>query len=415
MAYSLSLNGGAIQIPKITFTGDFSVTLKATQQANGRFFCGGDNTSGSIEIYRNNSGIVSLYIGTVGQFSGTTVLSTNVNSPDTIVVARSGSSVTVRVNGTLQGTATFSGNMHISWLGLRQGWGNYPATMRLYFCDMQDLATPSNSRYYDPSLSGGTGNVLPTTAGTNAGTQFGGFPTDNSEWVFYESAGNISASVSVSMPQMAVAVSSSKTAPAFSATIAATMPQMSVATIASATAPVFASTVGVTMPQMSVASSGSVVVGGVSSAISLTMPQMQAAVSASKSAPSFGASIAFAMPQMSVTATASKSTPGYPAAISVSMPQMTATATASNYVEGISAAVTFTMPQMRVTAYTDGVIFYAASTAHIDLPFKSRSITQLARSAALYAVARSSHINQIAKSRHIAYNYQSTHIEKRSA
>lgn len=125
MAYSLSLNGGAIQIPKITFTGDFSVTLVATQQANGRFFCGGDNTSGSIEIYRNNSGIVALYIGTVGQFSGTTALSANVDSPDTIVVARSGTSVTVRVNGILQGTATFSGNMHISWFGLRQEIGKH--------------------------------------------------------------------------------------------------------------------------------------------------------------------------------------------------------------------------------------------------------------------------------------------------
>lgn len=188
MAYSLSLNGGAIQIPKITFTGDFSVTLVATQQANGRFFCGGDNTSGSIEIYRNNSGIVALYIGTVGQFSGTTALSANVDSPDTIVVARSGTSVTVRVNGILQGTATFSGNMHISWFGLRQGWGNYPATMRFYSCSMQDLANSANSRNYDASLSNGTGVLLPTTAGTNAGTQFGSFPTDDSEWVFFASS-----------------------------------------------------------------------------------------------------------------------------------------------------------------------------------------------------------------------------------
>lgn len=192
MAYSLNLNGGAIQIPKITFTGDFSVTLKATQQANGRFFCGGDNTAGSIEIYRNNSGIVALYIGTVGQFSGTTALSANVDAPDTIVVARAGSSVTVRVNGILQGTATFSGNMHISWFGLRQGWGNYPATMRFYSCNMQDLASPSNGRNYDPSLTGGTGVLLPTTAGTNAGTQFGSFPTDNSEWVFYASSASYS-------------------------------------------------------------------------------------------------------------------------------------------------------------------------------------------------------------------------------
>lgn len=188
MAYSLNLNGGAIQIPKITFTGDFSVTIVATQQANGRFFCGGDNTSGSIEIYRNNSGIVALYIGTVGQFSGTTVLSTLVDSPDTIVIARAGTSVTVLVNGVLQGTAVFSGSMHISWFGLRQGWGNYPATMRFYSCNMQDLANSANSRNYDASLSNGTGVLLPTTAGTNAGTQFGSFPTDDSEWVFFASA-----------------------------------------------------------------------------------------------------------------------------------------------------------------------------------------------------------------------------------
>lgn len=188
MAYSLSLNGGAIQIPKITFTGDFSVTIVATQQANGRFFCGGDNTSGSIEIYRNNSGIVALYIGTVGQFSGATVLSTLVDSPDTIVVARTGASVTVLVNGVLQGTAVFSGSMHISWFGLRQGWGNYPATMRFYSCSMQDIANSANSRNYDASLSNGTGVLLPTTDGTNAGTQFGSFPTDDSEWVFFASS-----------------------------------------------------------------------------------------------------------------------------------------------------------------------------------------------------------------------------------
>lgn len=202
MAHSLSLNGGAIQIPKITFTGDFSVTLVATQQANGRFFCGGDNTAGSIEIYRNNSGIVALYIGTVGQFSGTTVLSTLVDSPDTIVIARAGTSVTVLVNGILQGTVTFSGSMHISWFGLRQGWGNYPATMRFYSCNMQDLANSANSRNYDASLSNGTGVLLPTTAGTNAGTQFGSFPTDDSEWVFFESGSANSALILSQLPKL---------------------------------------------------------------------------------------------------------------------------------------------------------------------------------------------------------------------
>lgn len=186
MAYSLNLGGGYIQIPKITFTGDFSVTMKATHVANGRFFFGGDTTAGSLEIYRNNSGQVALYIGAVGQFSGTTVLTTNVGTPDTIVTARTGSSVTVNVNGVLQGTTTFSGAMHVTFFGLRQGWSNLPNPMRLYFCDMQDITTPSNSRYYNPSLSGGTGAVLPTVAGTYSGAQVASWPGDDSEWVFYE-------------------------------------------------------------------------------------------------------------------------------------------------------------------------------------------------------------------------------------
>lgn len=188
MAHSLTLQGGAIQIPKITFSGDFKITLKASQLANGRFFLGGDTTAGSLEIYRNNSGVVAFYIGTAGQFSGTTPLSNNVNTPDVIVIERTGSSVTVKVNNTLQGTSTFSNPMHVSWFGLRSGWTNYPAPMQFYTCDMQDLSVPSNSRYYDASLSNGTGNILPTSSGTNAGTQFNSWPTDDSEWVFYASA-----------------------------------------------------------------------------------------------------------------------------------------------------------------------------------------------------------------------------------
>lgn len=228
-------------------------------------------------------------------------------------------------------------------------------------------------------------------------------------------AAGVSASVAFTMPQMTVSAAASKTVPIYTSVIAVTMPQMTAAVSAGNSVPIYSATVSATMPQMQVAASGSNSVSGVTASISVTMPQMQAAISASKSVPAFGASIAFAMPQMSVAASASKVAPSYPASVSVSMPQMTVAATASNYVEGVSAAVTFTMPQMRVTAYTDGVIFYAADTAHVEQQFRSRSITQLARSVSLYAVARSSHINQIAKSRHIAYNYQSTHIEKRSA
>lgn len=189
VGWALNFNGGAIQIPKITFTGDFSITYKATMTSNGRFFFGGDTTAGSLEVYRNNSGFLSLFIATVGQFTGTTALSNNLETPDTIVAARTGSTVTVHVNGILQGTATFSGAMHVTLLGLRQGWSNYPAPMRLYSCDMQDIATPSNSRTYNPTLSGGVGTSLPTVQGTNFGTQINGWPLDDAEWTQYSTGG----------------------------------------------------------------------------------------------------------------------------------------------------------------------------------------------------------------------------------
>lgn len=186
MAYSSHLLGGAWQIPKQTFIGDFSVTLKSTQIANGRFFFGGDTTSGSLEVYRNNGGKIALYIGTIGYFSGTSSLSNNVDIPDVIVVSRAGAVISVYLNDVLQGTATFSGSVHISWIGLRSGWSNYPAPMRLYSFETVDVATPSNGRKYNPSLSNGAGDILPTENGLFPGTQFNGWPADNSEWVYYE-------------------------------------------------------------------------------------------------------------------------------------------------------------------------------------------------------------------------------------
>ncbi len=283
MAYSLSLNGGAIQIPKITFTGDFSVTLVATQQANGRFFCGGDNTSGSIEIYRNNSGIVALYIGTVGQFSGTTVLSTLVDSPDTIVIARAGTSVTVLVNGVLQGTAVFSGNMHISWFGLRQGWGNYPATMRFYSCNMQDLANSANSRNYDASLSNGTGVLLPTTAGTNAGTQFGSFPTDDSEWVFFESGSVNATTILAQIPKLISSVSLQSQAPAISIAANATLPKITAAISLSRVEPVIQIGIACALPLLT-------------KSISILSVDPNVTIHASCYAPRIGASIQLTSP-----------------------------------------------------------------------------------------------------------------------
>lgn len=65
---------------------------------------------------------------------------------------------------------------------------NNSVTGSIYYnVDFIDYDDAANSRYYDASLSGGTGASFPTTTNTNNGTQAGTWPTDDSEWVFYSS------------------------------------------------------------------------------------------------------------------------------------------------------------------------------------------------------------------------------------
>lgn len=49
-----------------------------------------------------------------------------------------------------------------------------------------ELTGPVNAARWDANLSGGTGTVLPTLGSTNNATQSGSWPTDDSEWVFYD-------------------------------------------------------------------------------------------------------------------------------------------------------------------------------------------------------------------------------------
>jgi hypothetical protein len=183
----------------------------------------------------------------------------------------------------------------------------------------------SGSARWDATLSGGTGTVLPTVSGTNDATQSGTWPSDDSEWVFY-STGSLDATIAFTMPQMAVSVSGSVSAPSIAATIAVTMPQMTVAAVAGNAAP------------------------GIAAAISFTMPQMQAAAVGSVSAPSVAAVVNFTMPQMVVASVASSVAPNVSATVSVLMPQMTVSATGRS---GDGAIIAFTMPQMRIDVIAD--------------------------------------------------------------
>ena len=56
------------------------------------------------------------------------------------------------------------------------------------YVDFQNFNDSSLNRYYDPSATNGIGSILPDTEGGNNGTLVN-FPTDDSQWVFYDAGG----------------------------------------------------------------------------------------------------------------------------------------------------------------------------------------------------------------------------------
>ncbi len=93
-------------------------------------------------------------------------------------------------DGVLFQSGTFTGSFTAAGLN-SIGQGNNSDNS---FCSMDLdyvlLSGPTNGQKWDADLSGGTGNILPTQSGSNNATQAGGgWPADNSEWIFYNTGG----------------------------------------------------------------------------------------------------------------------------------------------------------------------------------------------------------------------------------
>lgn len=216
----------------------------------------------------------------------------------------------------------------------------------------------------------GTGSTIPDSVGGLTATQNGTWPADNSEWVFYDAGGAITASAAFNMPQMSIAAASTVTAPVYSGAIS------------------------VTMPQMQVSVSGNVLSPGVGASVNFVMPQMMAEIDAATTAPTYTADVNVTMPQMSVSAAANVIVSGVSGSVAVSMPQFTVLASGSITSPVIAASISLTMPQMVVHVSTFEADYFAVE--NIDIPSASTSI------------------ELIAASRHLEYTNQSSHLEWRA-
>ena len=152
------------------------------QGASNSVICGGTSFS---DFWRINND-TSFRISIAG--SATNV---NINTPlvsgarYTLRLVRTGSSVVVEdENGTaITPATTFNASPFII-----DKIGSFHNGSSNLVMDLYGFKANNGANVYDPSASGGTGLILPDTAGSNDGTLVN-FPTDNSQWIFYDDGG----------------------------------------------------------------------------------------------------------------------------------------------------------------------------------------------------------------------------------
>lgn len=202
MAFLLNINplqnskNDRVTFPDILLTGDFLVRCRCELYNHlitpaGMLF-GGGNSGGGVEVYRNGSLGVQLFINgtSVGTAGNVWPYWNEVDdNPRYVDLRRVGSTLTVEIGGSPVITVSNSAVLKINTLGSR-GTAFY---LGFRFYDLE-ITNGAFYRKYDASLYDGVNfNVLRTNDGVNNGTLIG-FPNDGSEWISY-SAGPVAYSI----------------------------------------------------------------------------------------------------------------------------------------------------------------------------------------------------------------------------
>ena len=159
---------------------------------------------------------------------------------------------------------------------------------------------------YDPSATGGTGLVLEDTVGGNDGTLVN-FPTDDSQWVFYDAGGAITVTGAFTIAK-----------PTFAASGAATLPSPTGSIAFTITKPSFSASGTATLPQPSG-----------SAAFTIDKPVFSASGTASLPFPQGAIAFTIAKPIFSATGTATTPNPIGTVAFEIAKPSFSATGSAT--------------------------------------------------------------------------------------
>lgn len=185
MAYYLAFTSGNeyVDIPSpISVSGDGQLAEIdfVYHGASNDVICGGTSFSDFWRINNDNQFRISI----AGSANNINLISPLVvGTRYMLKLVRTGSSVEVRdsTDTAITNATNLSANPFvIGKIGSFHN-GSSNLTMDLY-------GFKAGSETYDPSLSNGTGSILPTESGSNQGV-LTNFPTDDSQWVFFDDGG----------------------------------------------------------------------------------------------------------------------------------------------------------------------------------------------------------------------------------
>lgn len=246
-----------------------------------------------------------------------------------------------------------------------------PAGVGYYNVDLIDYATPSNSRFYDTSSSGGVGNVWPSSTGANNGTQAGTWPADDSEWVFYSSGDTVASTAAWSVSPLVWQGSAAVSAPTFSSVTAWSVSPMTWQGAAAASVPAFQSSAAWSItPLQWQAQAEPMAPGAIASAAAWSVSPIVWQSAAAATVPVFQSSAAWAVSPLQWQGVAQSALPDATASVvswSITPLQWQSSASATVPIFTASAAWQITPMRWQVSASIGGApVFVARGATIID-------------------------------------------------
>lgn len=300
--------------------------------------------------------------------------------------------------GANAGSTTRAGTLRINNFGRYNG--STTGAFDLYYIRIFDSGVKIHD-YNKQTINGPNDTVLPDTVGGNDGTLVN-FPTDNSQWVFYDDGGGtgviadsafsvsaptFSGSASATLPQPVVDVSYSVSIPTVSASVDASLPQPTSDIAFAVNTPSVSASASATIPGYNASVSFSVSAPTVAASASATLPSPIASVGYTVSAPSFNASASASLPQPdsgitftvnapSISATASATQTGYNAdvAFTVNAPSVSISASATLPQPNTAVSFAVSPPQVSVVAIVGGIAIIVDEETNINQRVLSNNI-----------------------------------------